>query len=153
MGLELEAQAQGIDTVLVACGGGGLASGVAAWFGAGSRVVAVETEGTATLAAALAAGAPTQISVSGIAADALGAARIGELPFEILRRHGAASVVVSDADLVEAQQVLWRELRVFVEPSAAAPLAALRTTAYRPTAGERIALVLCGANGDPSTVG
>ncbi|MBI3965893.1 MAG: pyridoxal-phosphate dependent enzyme, partial [Chloroflexi bacterium] len=79
--LELESQRPRLDTVLVAVGGGGLIGGVATWYGGRARVISVESEQTATMAAALAAGRPVDVEVSGIAADALGARRIGDLGF------------------------------------------------------------------------
>ncbi len=51
-----------------------------------------------------------------------------------------------------AQQRLWRELRLAVEPAAALPLAALWSGAVRPAVHERVAVVLCGANLDPGTL-
>ncbi|HEY5664735.1 MAG TPA: pyridoxal-phosphate dependent enzyme, partial [Ilumatobacter sp.] len=118
----------------------------AAWYGDRTEIVVVETDGTATYAAALAHGAPTDIEVSGIAADALGATRLGSHPWDALHRVGATSVVVSDADVVAARRQLWSWLRIVVEPAAAAPVAALITGAWRPTPGTHIGIVVCGAN-------
>ena len=143
---ELELEQPGLDAVVVACGGGGLSGSTAAWYGDQTEIVVVETDGTATYAAALAHGAPTDIEVSGIAADALGATRLGSHPWDALHRVGATSVVVSDADVVAARRQLWRWLRIVVEPAAAAPLAALITGAWRPTPGTHIGIVVCGAN-------
>lgn len=143
---ELELEQPGLDAVVVACGGGGLSGSTAAWYGDRTEIVVVETDGTATYAAALAHGAPTDIEVSGIAADALGATRLGSHPWDALHRVGATSVVVSDADVVAARRQLWRWLRIVVEPAAAAPLAALITGAWRPTPGSSVGIVLCGAN-------
>ena len=143
---ELELEQPGLDAVVVACGGGGLSGSTAAWYGDRTEIVVVETDGTATYAAALAHGAPTDIEVSGIAADALGATRLGSHPWDALHRVGATSVVVSDADVVAARRQLWRWLRIVVEPAAAAPLAALITGAWRPTPGTHIGIVVCGAN-------
>jgi threonine dehydratase len=143
---ELDLEVPGLDAVLVACGGGGLSGSTAAWYGERTEVVVVETDGTATYAAALANGAPIDIEVSGVAADALGATRLGSHPWDALHRVGATSVVVSDADVVAARRQLWRWLRIVVEPAAAAPVAALITGAWRPTPGDRVGIVLCGAN-------
>lgn len=143
---ELELEQPGLDAVVVACGGGGLSGSTAAWYGDQTEIVVVETDGTATYAAALAHGAPTDIEVSGIAADALGATRLGSHPWDALHRVGATSVVVSDADVVAARRQLWSWLRIVVEPAAAAPVAALITGAWRPTPGTHIGIVVCGAN-------
>ena len=136
----------GLDAVLLACGGGGLVGGAAAWLGTSVPIVACETAGTASYAAALAAGKPVTVPISGVAADHLGAKQIGAVPWAALAGVGAASAVVSDEDVLAAQARLWRLLRVVVEPGVAAPFAALMTGAWVPPAGGRIGVVLCGAN-------
>lgn len=149
--LEFAEQAR-FDTLLVAVGGGGLIAGCAAAIGETRKVVAVETEGTPTLHAALQAGQPVDVKVSGIAADALGASRIGTPNFEIARRLVRKSVLVGDDAVRAAQRVLWEELRVVAEPAGATGLAALMSGAYRPAPGERVATLICGANTDPGSV-
>jgi len=136
----------GLYAVLLACGGGGLVGGAAAWLGTSVPIVACETAGTASYAAALAAGKPVTVPISGVAADHLGAKQIGAVPWAALAGVGAASAVVSDEDVLAAQARLWRLLRVVVEPGVAAPFAALMTGAWVPPAGGRIGVVLCGAN-------
>lgn len=153
VGRELEAQLDGIDTVLVAVGGGGLVSGIASWFDGSVRVVAVEPEQIPTLHSALKAGRPVDIEVGGVATDSLGARRIGDIAFDIARRTGVVSVLVSDEDLVRARRLLWSELRVAAEFGGAAALAALVGGAYVPQAGERVAVIVCGGNTDPSDLG
>jgi threonine dehydratase len=147
--VELEEQAD-VDTIMVACGGGGLLAGVAGWLGDHVRVVAVETEGTPTLARALAAGRPVDVEVGGIAASSLGARRLGSLAWAV--RERVASLLVSDAAVTDAQRRLWQQVRLVAEPGGAAALAALTSGAYRPEPGERIAVLVCGANTDPGEV-
>ena len=149
--LEFTEQAK-FDTLLVAVGGGGLIAGCAAAIGEGTRIVAVETEGTPTLHEALRAGHPVEVKISGIAADALGASLIGTPNFEVARKLVAQSVLVSDDAVRTAQRFLWEELRVVAEPAGATGLAALMSGAYRRAAGERIATLICGANTDPGSV-
>ncbi|WP_433530008.1 threonine/serine dehydratase [Micromonospora sp. CA-263727] len=150
---ELEQQLDRIDTVLVAVGGGGLIGGIATWFDGGPRVVAVEPARIPTLHAGLAAGRPVDIEVGGIAADSLGARRIGGLAFDVATRTGVRSVLVGDDDLIRARQLLWSELRVAAELGGATALAALLTGAYVPQSGERVVVVVCGGNTDPSDLG
>ncbi|UZX04826.1 threonine/serine dehydratase [Arthrobacter sp. CDRTa11] len=152
VGLELLEQLDGVDTVLVAVGGGGLMAGIAAAVEGRARVVAVEPETAPTLHSALAAGAPVDVAVSGIAADSLGARRIGEIAYAVAVRAGVESVLVSDADIVAARSELWGQYRLVVEHGAAAAFAALHSGAYVPGAGERVVVVLCGANTDPATL-
>ena len=146
IGLELEADAPDVDTLLVAVGGGGLIGGIAAWYAGRTNVIGVEPEGAPTLRRALDAGGPVDVEVSGIAADSLGARRLGENVFPIARDHVAGALLVSDAEIVAAQRALWEVMRVVVEPGSAAAFAALLTGRYRPAARERIAVLLCGAN-------
>lgn len=145
-GRELDQQAPDLDVVLVACGGGGLAAGVATWFGTRTRVVACETEGTAGYAQALSSGHPVDIEVSGIASDALGASRIGDLAWTQLQAAGVTSVVVTDADVKEAGAVLWDRFRIVVEPSAAVPIAAVLSGAFKAEPDEHVGIIVCGAN-------
>lgn len=149
---EIEAEAGVPDRVLVSVGGGGLVAGVAAWFEGRSRVEALEPVLAPTLHAALEAGRPVDVAVSGIAADSLGARRIGDIAWAIAQRQVAASHLLPDDAIRDAQRRLWRELRLAVEPAAALPLAALLTGAVKPAPQERVALVICGANLDPASL-
>ena len=152
LGLELIEQVGPVDTVLVATGGGGLIAGVAAALAGRARAIAVEPERCPTLHKALAAGAPVDVDVGGIAADSLGASRIGSVCWEIAQATGMSSVLVPDEAIARARGRLWSELRVLAEYGGAAALAALITGAYLPEPGERVAAVVCGGNTDPAAV-
>ena len=146
VGLEFEEQAPKLDTLLVAVGGGGLIGGIAAWYQGRVKVVGVEPETAPTLNAALKAGSPVDVSVSGLAADSLGASRIGTIAFGIAREHVARSVLVPDDAIRKAQLLLWDRLKIATEPGGAAVLAALLTGAYAPARGERVGVLICGGN-------
>jgi threonine dehydratase len=148
LAMEFEEQVRGLDSVLIAVGGGGLIGGAAAWYQERVRVIAVEPERAPTLHQALAAGKVLDVETGGVAADSLGARRAGELMFPIAQKFVAQSLVIADDHIVEAQKTLWRELRLIAEPGGATALAALLSGAYRPHAGERIGVVLCGSNAD-----
>jgi threonine dehydratase len=150
---EIEEQGGRPDSVLVSVGGGGLISGIAAWFDGDARVVALEPELAPTLHAARKAGEPVDVSVSGVAADSLGAKRIGAIAWEITQRTVKDSLLLRDDAIRAAQLWLWKEMKLAVEPAAALPLAALQTGAYVPRQGEKVCLVICGANLDPATLG
>ena len=145
---EVEAEAGVPDRV----GGGGLLGGLLAQWGGRCRVEALEPVGAPTLHAALAAGEPVDVAVGGLAADALGARRIGAIAWSLVQQHGVHSHLVPEAAITAAQRALWAELRLAVEPAAALPLAALQAGLVRPAAGERVLLVVCGANVDPATL-
>jgi threonine dehydratase len=149
---EIEEEAGAPDSVLVSVGGGGLMAGIAAWFEDRCPVVALEPERAPTLHAARAAGAPVDVTVSGIAADSLGARRIGNIAWEISQRYVKASLLLSDDSIRAAQLWLWREMKLAVEPAAALPLAALQTRAYQPRTDEKVCLIVCGANLDPASL-
>lgn len=148
---ELADQAD-LDTLLVAVGGGGLIGGIASWYRGDVRVVAVETEGTPTLRRALDAGRPVDVEVSGVAASALGAGRVGDHAWAA-RDWIADAVLVTDDAVVDAQRALWEHTRLLTEPGGAAALAAVRSGAYRPADGERVGVLVCGANTDPGSFG
>ena len=149
---EIEEQAGVPDALLVSVGGGGLIAGVAQWFAERAQVVALEPELAPTLHAARASGMPVDVSVGGIAADSLGARRIGALAWEVAQRHVGASLLLDDGAIRAAQRWLWRECRLAVEPAAALGLAALQTGAYQPGANDKVCLILCGANFDPASL-
>lgn len=148
LGPEITAQLPDIDTLLVAVGGGGLIAGLATWFQGSVKIVGVEPETAPTLTAALAAGAPVDAPSGGVAADSLAPQRVGELAFPIIREHVGEVVLVADEDIVRAQQALWDVARVTAEPGGAAAFAALLSKRYQPRAGERVAVLVCGANTD-----
>ncbi|ROZ72094.1 threonine/serine dehydratase [Ramlibacter sp. WS9] len=149
---EIEEQGGLPDSVLVSVGGGGLIAGIASWFEQRARVVALEPELAPTLYAARRAGEPVDVAVSGVAADSLGAKRIGGIAWEITQRHVKDSLLLPDAAIRDAQLWLWKQMKLAVEPAAALGLAALQTGVYKPRADEKVCLVICGANLDPATL-
>ncbi|RYF74270.1 MAG: pyridoxal-phosphate dependent enzyme, partial [Comamonadaceae bacterium] len=153
LGREIEAQAGLPGSVLVSVGGGGLIGGLAAWFERRSKVVALEPELAPTLYRARAAGEPVDVDVSGVAADSLGARRIGAYSWAITQAQVHEALLLDDAAIKNAQRWLWRELKIATEPAAALPLAALQCGAYRPAPGEKVCLIVCGANVDPASLG
>ncbi|MCB1433396.1 MAG: threonine/serine dehydratase [Alphaproteobacteria bacterium] len=143
---ELEDQAPGLDTLLVAVGGGGLIGGIAAWYQSSVKVVGVEPQSCNTLHAALAAGERVAVKPSGVAADSLGASTVGRLMFGIARDHIAGVAVVSDDDIRNAQRRLWLDQQLVTEPGGATAFAALLSGAYKPEKDERVGVIVCGAN-------
>lgn len=148
--VELEEQAPQLDTVLVAVGGAGLIGGIATWYGGRVRVVGVETHGTATLHDSMWAGERVAITASGIGASALGAPRVGALGWAAARRWVERCLLVDDDEVRDAQRLLWSQARIVAEPGGAVALAALTSGAYVPDTTERVGVVVCGGNTDPS---
>ena len=146
LGLELSQQAPELDTVLVAVGGGGLVGGIAAWYASKTRVVAIEPEGAPTLAEALKAGKPVDAPTGSVAADSLAPKQVGGLMFPIAQAHVERVVLVTDHAIRMAQKMLWEALRLAVEPGGCTAFAAILSGAYQPAEGERVGVVVSGAN-------
>lgn len=141
-----------LDTVLVAVGGGGLLGGMACYWAGRLSLIGVEPEGSRCMAAALEAGHPVDVPVESIAGDSLGARAAGALAFQAVREAEGRVVLVSDDAIRAAQRLLWRDYRLAAEPGGAAALAALISGAYEPRRGERVGVLLCGGNVDPTTL-
>src|SRR5262245_376429 len=146
LALELSRQAPDLDTLLVAVGGGGLIGGIAAWYAGTVKVIGVEPEAAPTLTRALAAGKPVDAEAGGIAADSLAPRQVGGLVFPIAQRHVERVVLVEDAAIRQAQETLWRILRVVAEPGAGAAFSALISGRYQPRPGERVGVMVSGGN-------
>jgi threonine dehydratase len=144
--LEFERQRSNLDTLLVSVGGGGLIAGAAAWYQGKIKVVGVEPEEAPTLTRALESGRPVDAKAGGIAADSLGARRVGELVFPIAQRYVSRTVLVTDEAIREAQQMLWKVVRVVAEPGGATAFAALLSGRYVPNPEERVGVLICGGN-------
>jgi threonine dehydratase len=110
------------------------------------RVIGVEPEGAPTLTEALRAGRPVDAPAGSIAADSLAPRQVGQLVFPIAVASVERVVLVSDDAIRAAQRALWSTLRLVVEPGGAAAMAALLSGAYVPAPGERVGVVLSGAN-------
>jgi threonine dehydratase len=146
VGLELEEQCPGIDTLLVAVGGGGLIGGVAAWYAGKIKIIGVEPTAAPTLWRAYEAGRPVDAEAGGIAADSLAPRRVGGLMFPIAQQYVERVVLVTDDEIRQAQESLWRVLRIVAEPGGAAAFAALASGHYQPEAEERVGVIVCGGN-------
>jgi threonine dehydratase len=147
---ELADQVHGVETVLVAIGGGGLIGGMAGWYAGNARVVGVEPDLCPTMSEALRVGRPTPVEVGGYAADSLGARRAGDVSFSVCVRYVEHVILVPDDAIRDAQHALWERTRVLAEPGGAAAFAALLTGRYRPDPEERVVVVVCGGNTDGS---
>jgi threonine dehydratase len=146
VGLEFDQQSPDLDTLLVAVGGGGLIGGVASWYANRIKIVGVEPEAAPTLHNALQAGHPVDSAAGGIAADSLPPKRVGELMFPIAQKFVSGVTLVTDDTIRQAQQALWKVLRIVAEPGGAAAFAALLSGRYKPRPAERVGVLVCGGN-------
>ncbi|NEA43122.1 serine/threonine dehydratase [Streptomyces sp. SID11385] len=150
---EILEQVPGLDTVVVAVGGGGLFAGVAtAAHHHGIRAVGVEPTHCAALAEAVRAGEVVDVHPDSVAADSLGARRATELALTAAQHPLSTLLTVPDEAIIRTRRDLWDHHRLAVEHAAATALSALTTAAYTPTPDERTAVILCGANTDPATL-
>ncbi|MEL6260878.1 MAG: threonine/serine dehydratase [Cyanobacteria bacterium J06607_13] len=152
VGLEFENQAPDLDTVLVSVGGGGLIAGIAAWYQGRCKLVSVEPVRAPTLYQSLTAGKRTEVEVGGIAADALGSRRVGKMMFPIAQQYISKAVLVEEEAIIQAQKLLWDELRIAAEPAGAVPIAALISGRYQPAPEEKVGVLICGGNVDLSSL-
>jgi threonine dehydratase len=147
LGAELRHQAPAVRTVLASVGGGGLLAGICAAYAGQARVIiGVEPTGAPTLTRALGAGQPVDTEAGSVAIDSLAPRRVGQHTFAVIRESVRHVVLVSDEDIVRAQEVLWDRLRLVAEPGGCAALAALLTGGYSPGPDETVAVVISGAN-------
>jgi threonine dehydratase len=148
LGAELLQDAPDVTHWLVAVGGGGFPAGVALAVDGHATVVPVEPEGCPTLAEAQRAGGPVPSRAEGVARTSLGAPVLGDLPWAVLRDRVGGSRLVTDAEIVAAQEWLWNQVRVAAEPGGATALAALISGRWTPPEGARVGVVVCGGNVD-----
>lgn len=149
-GLEIAEEAGQPDVMLVCCGGGGLASGIALALPE-SGIVVVEPEGYDDVTRSLAGGAIEPVRDPGpTLCDALQTLVTAPLTFGILQARGARGVAVSEAEVKAAVAFAFRELKLVVEPGGAAALAAA-LSGKLDLSGKTVALTLSGGNVDAET--
>ena len=148
VGLELVEARPDVEVVVVPAGGGGLVTGIATAVRAtrpDARVVAVEPEGSAALAAALAAGAPVPIRPASVA-DALNAPVAGRIATDVCRRLGVESVTVSEDEIATGFRFLYERAKLAAEPGGAAGIGALLAGKVPEIEGKTVVTVVSGGN-------
>lgn len=150
VGLELAADVDDLDVVLVPCGGGGLLSGVATALAAlrpETRVVGVEPQASDDTARSLRAGERVRVEVGRTIADGQQLPMPGEITWEVIRARVHDVVTVSDAEIVAAMRLLFERVKVVAEPSGASALAALLAGRVE-LRGGTVGVVISGGNID-----
>jgi threonine dehydratase len=154
LGLEFVEQASGLDAVIVPIGGGGLCAGVSAAVKQARpecRVFGVEPVGADTMYRSFQAGSPQSLDKVRTIADSLGAPHAAPYSFALCRRFVDEVVLVDDDALRTAMRLLLVSAKLAVEPAGAAATAALCGPLRERLAGERVGLIVCGANIDAQT--
>lgn len=154
VGLELCAQVEELDAVVVPIGGGGLCAGVASavkLLQPKCAVYGVEPTGADSMHRSFAAGEPRSIERVATIADGLGAPYAMPITFELCRRNVDELALVTDEQMRDAMRLMQRECKLAVEPAGAAAMAALLGPLRAKLLGRRVALIVCGANIDSPT--
>ena len=150
IGLEIVEQCPDVDTVVVGVGGGGLISGIATAVTAetDARVVGVQAEGASSVAESLEKGRIVERDAVDTIADGIATRRMGERPFEVVRKRVDEVVTVTDAEIANAVTALLERSKTLVEGAGAVPLAAVLEERFAYEDGETIVPALCGGNID-----
>ena len=149
VGLEiLEQMAEQPRRIVIPCGGGGLASGIALAC-PDSEIVIVEPDGWDDMKRSLAIGeiVPVEADAPDTLCDALQTPRVSPITFAILRERAGEALSVSDEEVKQAIRFAWEQHQLVVEPGGAVALAALLAGKLESAKGTVV--VLSGGNVDP----
>lgn len=151
LGYEWATQAPKLDAVIVPIGGG-LAAGVSTAFrltNPDCTVYGVEPRDADALSRSIITGQPVRTGIRASFDERLAPDDTGQYSYELCRRHLDRVVTVTDAELGDAMLKLFDQLKLAVEPTCAAPLAAMLGPLRGALNGKRVGIVLCGSNTDP----
>ena len=153
LGAEFAAQVPNLDAVVIAVGGGGLFAGVSRaikLINPACRTYGVEPEGADNLRRALEAGEPVRIPKIATIADSLAPPSCAEFSFGLCKDHLDELVVITDDEMRRGMALLVEEMKIAVEPAGAAAAAALWHIREK-IEGQRVGVLVCGANIDHAT--
>jgi threonine dehydratase len=154
LGLEFAEQVQDLDVVLIPVGGGGLIAGMAAAIKGVQprcRVIGVEPRGADTMTRSLQTGKPERIDRVQTIADSLGAPYATPYALGLVQHYVDEMVLLDDDDLRRGMALLFRSMKLAVEPAGAAATAALCGPLRTRLRGQRVGVLVCGANIDLAT--
>lgn len=154
VGLELCEQVDNLDAVIVPIGGGGLIAGIASavkQIQPNCKVYGVEPEGADSMSKSFKAGKPEKIEKVDTMADSLGAPHAAPYSFGVARKFVDDIVKVKDSQMADTMKVLFREMKLAVEPAGASATAALRYPLRERLKGKRVGIIICGTNIDIET--
>jgi len=154
VGLELMEDMPGLDAVIVAIGGGGLAGGVAAavkQLDPRCVVYGVEPEGAAVMSLSLKMQKPAELETLDSIADSLSAPLTTPFPFEMSMRFIDEIITVSDDQIAHAVAISFSEMKLALEPAGATALAAALGPLKDKLAGKNVAIIVCGSNIDSAS--
>lgn len=149
IGLELIDQLRYIDMIIASIGGGGLTAGIVSavkHFSPQTKVIGVETKGADSMYQSIQAGKIVELPAITSIAESLGARKTEPMPYEIVSKNIEEVLVVSDEEAIASLIELLKQEKLLVEPATSCSLAALTSGKIKYNPGDRIAVVLCGAN-------
>jgi threonine dehydratase len=154
VGLEICEQVPDLDAIIVPIGGGGLCAGISSavkQLKPRCEVIGVEPVGADSMHRSFASGKPESIEKVATIADSLGAPFALPISYELCKENVDELVLVSDDELKETMGLLFRELKIAVEPACAASTAALIGPLSGRFSGKKVVTVMCGSNIDWQT--
>jgi len=154
VGLEICEQVPDMDAIIVPIGGGGLCAGISSavkQLKPRCEVIGVEPVGADSMHRSFASGKPESIEKVATIADSLGAPFALPISYELCKENVDELVLVSDDELKETMGLLFRELKIAVEPACAASTAALIGSLSGRFSGKKVVTVMCGSNIDWQT--
>lgn len=154
VGLEICEQVSDFDVLIVPVGGGGLCAGISSavrQINPGCTIIGVEPEGADSMHRSFASGRPETIETVNTIADSLGAPFAAPYSFALCRDNVDELVKITDEQIKSMMGLMFRELKIAVEPACAASSAALMGPLKKRFPGKTVVLVLCGSNIDWTT--
>jgi len=151
--LELFEEHPDLDTLLVPCGGGGLLSGsavAASGLAPACKVIGIEPTVADDATRSFYSGTIQTVKNPPTIADGTRTESVGELTFELMRRHVTAMRTVSEDAIIEAVRFLFFRAKLVVEPSGALGVAALLSGAV--DVQGRVGVIISGGNVDGKTM-
>lgn len=154
LGLEFVEQVDGLEAVVVAIGGGGLASGVSMavkTLAPNCKVYGVEPEGADTMRRSFSSGQPEALDRINTIADSLGAPYALPYSFSLCRKYLDQISLVSDIEMIKAMSLLLSDLQLVIEPAGATALAAVLNPLREQLQNKKTGVIVCGSNIDLDT--
>jgi threonine dehydratase len=151
VGYELARQVQDLDAVIVPIGGGGLIAGIACavkQMQPQCKVYGVEPVGADSMSRSFRAGSPQRLERVDTIADSLAAPYALPYTYGLARRYVDDIVTIPDVAMQHAMGLLFADMKLAVEPAAAAATAALCGPLRERLEGQRVAVIVCGSNID-----
>lgn len=138
-----------IDVIIASIGGGGLISGISQYaksFNPNIKVYGVQTEGANAMHESLQVDKVVAIPAITSIATSLGATKVTNRTFEIVKKNVDKVVTVTDNQALEQLKVILDKDKILVEPASSCNLAAIVDEKIPNLKGKKVAVIICGGN-------